>query len=282
MKHLLYSLFGKRYTWLAMQYRQVQTYCFSVLHPYHYDANRYKGTFLEYNASNRYSPKLVPHVDRVIYIFWTGDNEITPNRIDCIHSLEKVSGIEVKLITSNNLQEYIKEEDPLPEAYSYLSYVHRADYLRTYFMYHYGGGYADIKRTTASWRRAFSKLDSSDAYAIGYPEVGFKGAASQGIEHKLLKRDIENYWRYLIGNCAYICRPYTPFAAEWYSETKRRVINYTDELRKHPAKDPFGRTGDYPVPWLYILGEVFHPLCLKYHVKLLKDKALMPLFENYR
>lgn len=282
MKHLLYSLFGKRYTWFAMHYRQFQTYCFSVLHPYKYDAKCYEGTFLEEPCEFEYSDELVKHVDRIIYIFWTGDNEITLNRLEGIKSLEKVSGVEVKLITPKNLPDYIKEEDPLPKAYQYLSFVHRADYLRSYFMYHYGGGYADVKTYFESWVPAFEKLEQSDAYVIGYPEVGFWGVANQDISNSYLKQDLRRHWRYLIGNGSYICRPYTRFTAEWYAEAKSRLISLTDILRDHPAQDPFGRNQDYPVKWSGLLGSIFHPLCLKYHNKLLKDKALMPSFENYR
>lgn len=265
-----------------MSYRQVHTYCQSFLHPYQYDAKRYEGIFLEKPCVFGYSDELEKHIDRVIYIFWTGDNAITPNRLAGIDSLEKVSGVEVKLITPTNLQGYIKDEDPLPEAYQYLSFVHRADYLRSYFMYHYGGGYADIKAYYKSWLLAFEKLEQSNAFVIGYPEVGFWGAANQDISDVNLKKDLKIHWRYLVGNGSYICRPHTRFTAEWHAEAKRRLIGLTRELREHPATDPFGRNNDYPVKWSGLLGSIFHPLCLKYHDKLLKDKALMPSFENYR
>lgn len=282
IKSYLYKCFGKHYTRFATQYRQILTYCCSILHPYHYNESRYSGTFLERTCELVHSDIYDKPIDRVIYIFWTGDNEIPPNRLECILSLERMTEVEVKLITPNNLSNFILEDDPLPEAYQYLSFVHRADYLRTYFMYHHGGGYADIKRATASWKSAFDRLDASDAFAIGYPEVGFMGVANQGIVHPALKKDLGIHWRILIGNCAYICRPHTPFVSEWYAETKRRVVAFTDELRENPARDPMGRTGGYPVPWVNILGEVFHPLCLKYWDKILKDKALTPSFENYR
>lgn len=281
MKGLLFNMFGRYYSTVAINFRQFTTYCYSILHPYHYDAGRYQGTFLaeseklENNVSGT-------KVDRIIYVFWTGDNDITPNRIRGIKSLEEISGVKVQLVTPENLSEYIVSNDPLPEAYNYLSYVHRADYLRTYFMYHHGGGYADIKQTSASWVDAFERFEHSDAYALGYPEIGFMGVANGGIENQTLKIDLRNHWRYLIGNCAYICRPKTPFTSEWYKETKRRVISFTPSLKLHPATDPFGKENGYPVPWEKILGEVFHPLCLKYHDRLLKDKALTPIFENYR
>lgn len=282
MKRYFYRLLGDKYTQLAIKFRNVQTYCYSVLHPYHYDAKRYDGTFLEKPCEFEYSEDFVKHIDRVIYIFWTGDNEITPNRLEGIRSLEKVSGAEVKLITPKNLSDYIKEEDPLPEAYQYLSLNHRSDYLRSYFMYHYGGGYADIKSYYGSWIPAFEKLENSDAYVIGYPEVGIMGAARHGIENAVLKNDLYYHWRYLVGNGSFICRPRTRLAAEWHTAVRNRLLFYSEQLRKHPAQDIFGRNADYPIPWAGMQGDIFHPFCLKYHERLLKDKALMPSFENYR
>lgn len=150
-------------------------------------------------------------------------------------------------------------------------------------MYHYGGGYADIKDYFHSWIPAFEKLDSSNnAYVLGYPEVGFEGAAFQEITNEELIKDIQNYWCLLIGNGAYICRPHSRFTAEWYSESRRRLISLSQALSKHPAQDPRGNNPDYPIRWSYMLGAIFHPLCLKYNDHLLKDKALMPSFENYR
>ena len=282
MKEFLFKLFGYRYTRLARRFRQTQTYIYSALQPYRYNAKRYSETFLEKPCNFYFSKELIKKVDRVIYIFWTGDNVITPNRLEGVKSLESVSGVEVKLITPKNLPEYIIEDDPLPEAYQYLSFVHRADYLRSYFMYHYGGGYADIKMYYSSWNPAFEKLDKSNAYVIGYPEVGFWGAANHDMEEGNLKNDLHYYWRYLIGNGSYICRPHTRLTAEWHAEAKRRLLGLTDELRKHPATDPFGSNPDYPVKWSGLLGSIFHPLCLKYHENVLKDKALKPSFKNYR
>lgn len=282
MKEFLFHILGEKYTRSAIRYRNTLTYCYSVLHPYHYDVGRYEGTFFEEPCEFEYSDELVKQIDRVIYIFWTGDNEITPNRLEGIRSLERVSGVEVKLITPQNLEKYIKEDDPLPEAYQYLSLNHRSDYLRSYFMYHYGGGYADIKTYFHSWVPSFEKLEQSDAYVLGYPEIGFKGAAFRDITHEKLKHDLYYHWRHLVGNGAFICRPHTKMAAEWHTSVKNRLQSYTPQLKLHPAKDVFGDNEDYPVQWGAMQGEIFHPFCLKYKDKLLKDKALMPSFENYR
>ena len=45
IKNYLFHLLGDKYTWLAIHYRQAQTYTSSVLHPYHYDAERYAACF---------------------------------------------------------------------------------------------------------------------------------------------------------------------------------------------------------------------------------------------
>lgn len=283
IKDLAFKILGEHYTWMAIKRRNAQTYLYSVFHPYIYDPTRYPDSYLTAEAEFSFTEEINKPVDRVIYIFWTGDNEITPNRMVGIRSMEEKCGVPVKLITPQNLPDFIVEEDPLPEAYQYLSYVHRADYLRSYFMYHYGGGYGDIKTYFHSWVKAFDKLDASkDAYVMGYPEVGFKGAANHDMPEGNLKRDLYNHWRYLIGNGSYICRPHTRFTAEWHAEAKRRLISFSDKLKAHPAKDPLGKNHDYPIPWSGILGSIFHPLCLKYKDYLLKDKDLMPSFKNYR
>lgn len=281
MKPLVRNLFGKKYGWLAKEYNQAKTYFYSLICPYHYNPSRYSDTFLVNEALPHEQRK--ESINRVIYIFWTGDNDITPNRLKGIESLEKVSGIKVQLITPKNLSNYIVEDDPLPEAFHYLSLVHKSDYLRSYFMHHYGGGYADIKTYFHSWVKAFDKMDASaSAYVLGYPEVGFWGAANHDIEKGNLERDLYWYWRYLVGNGAFICRPHTKFTEEWHNEVKKRLISKTDLLKKYPAKDILGRDVNYPIPWSWLQGAVFHPLCLKYHQYLLKDTALMPSFENYR
>lgn len=246
----------------------------------------------------RFNPKSYPHsfisqynsslsdeicnkpVDSIIYIFWTGTNEMSENREKNIKSIERNCDITVKLITPYNLEEYITQDDPLPDCFQYLSHVHKSDYLRTYFMYHYGGGYSDIKLHINSWKPFFDRFNRSKNYILGYPEIGELGIAHPD--------DVETYsalkqnWKLLIGNCSYICRPYCKFTEEWYKETKDRVLNFNDELINHPARDPYGSNSDYPIPWTHILGDVFHPLCLKYHNKIMKDNKIKPSFSNYR
>jgi len=281
MKQFFAKIFGQEtYLALARKRHQCTIFFHNLLHPYHFNPQRYSGTFMANDYPN--GEDKLEQVEKVIYIFWTGDNEITPNRLAGIKSLEEVSGVRVQLITPQNLSEYIVEEDPLPDAYQYLSLNHKSDYLRSYFMHHHGGGYADIKTYFKSWNQAFDRLNTSDAYAVGYHEVGWWGAAWKDIENENLREDVKNNWAMLIGNGAFICRPHTKLTEEWHAEAKRRVETLSEELKAHPAKDIFGTNEDYPIKWSGMQGSIFHPLCLKYHDRLLMDNNLKPSFENYR
>ena len=72
---------------------------------------------------------------------------MSDKRKKCLDSIKQNIGVKVILITPNNLDKYILKDYPLHKSYKYLSEVHKSDYLRTYFMHHYGGGYTDIKNT---------------------------------------------------------------------------------------------------------------------------------------
>lgn len=244
---------------------------------YRYASEKYCNTFLVHD-NNPAMPELKP-TPKVIYCFWTGDNELTANRIKGLQRMEAETEMPLKLITPHNLHGYILPEHPLHPGYEFLSAVHRSDYLRCYFMHHYGGGYSDIKPPTASWVNAFLKLDESSKWVAGYPEIGKRVVAK--VKDENIKRDLKKYWPLLIGNGSYICRPYTPFTYDWYAELHKRMDMYYDDLKKNPG-NIWGDNEGYPIPWTNILGEIFHPLCLKYHKQLIKDKSLMPVLTDYR
>lgn len=263
-------------------YIQLKTFLVSIIRPYHYNPNKYTNTFLTNNPIQSNICHYTNPVDRVIYCFWTDNNEMSENRKKCYQSIIDNVGVDVKMITPKELPLYIKKDSPLHPAYKYLSSVHKADYLRCYFMHHYGGGYCDIKEMTHSWKKAFDKMDSMDSLFLGYREIGWYGAAFQNIDNPALANDIKTYWRLLAGNGAYIFRPNTPFTNEWFDEVNSRLNTFFPSLKEHPATDPFGKENNYPIPWANILGNIFHPLCLKYNEKIIFCKKIMPSFENYR
>lgn len=212
-----------------------------------------------------------------IYCFWTGKNEMSENRRKSFESLKENSGSNVILIHPSNLDSYLLEDEPLHEAFPYLSYTHRADYLRTYFMHFYGGGYSDIKNTPDSWEKAFEDMKTHpEAYINGYSEKQTGDIAYGPVSHLYKK---------LVGNCAYIVRPNTPFTREWYNE----MISLLDQklpLLKKMTVDPNvpdNQSEQYPIEWNEMLGRIFHKVLSKY---VDSDKILYtvpyPIVNNYR
>jgi hypothetical protein len=212
-----------------------------------------------------------------IYVFWTGDNEMSENRSNALKNL-KISECNIILINDNNLKDYILKSHPLHDAYQYLSFTHRADYLRTYFMHFYGGGYSDIKSTTGSWKKAFDALNKTNNYINGYTEI------ENGVATGAQLPELYDYTK-LIGNCAYICKPRTAFTYDWYTSMIKLLDSKLDEIRKFPATFPQDckevSNGKYPIKWTEMLGDIFHTICYKYKDKILHTVPL-PNFTMYR
>lgn len=260
--------------------RKILRYNYHKLSPYKYKDSKYNSIFLDnplkYKSEIFFSEK----IDRIIYCFWTGTNEITENRKEGLEALNKYSGVEVKLIKPDNLDEYILGNYPLHPAYQYLSLVHKSDYLRCYFMYHYGGGYSDIKKNKNNWVDIFQELDDNNFfYLAGYPEFDPLQMGGKGLNSDLDK-DIFRYFRLCIGNCGFICKPYSPYVAEWYQELHRKLDLMYDDLKLNPGIER-GFNKGYPVAWFDILSKIMVPLSLKYNKHILYDKRLMPDFNDY-
>lgn len=193
--------------------------------------------------------------NKIIFIFWTGTNEMSFRRIHCINALKQDTGCEIRLITVENLADYIVEGDPLHPAYEYLSETHKSDYLRTYFMYHYGGGYSDIKIPNGSWVNGFDTMQKNpEIWINGYHETCPESIAHGPSAH---------LWDRLPGNCAYIIRPKTEFVAAWKRHQGEVLDRHYEALKKHPSTQPdccieYVPGTLYPLHWNEILGRIFH------------------------
>jgi hypothetical protein len=214
----------------------------------------------------------------IIYCFWTGDNEITQNRKDCLEQLINTTECTVKLITKKDLHEYILPAYPLHPGYEYLSETHKADYLRCYFMHFHGGGYTDIKRTTGSWKNAFEEFNQSVYWICGYPETDSNVAYTPLISK----------WTELIGAGAFICKPQTEFTNEWYTEMISVLDKKLKDLKENPAKFPqdckekseyffYISNSQYPIEWNELLGRIFHKIVYKYKKNIINTLP-MPIF----
>jgi hypothetical protein len=220
--------------------------------------------------------------NRVIYVFWTGTNEMSENRKQCLENLKRASECQVLLITPRNLNQYIIPGHPLHEAYEYLSYTHRADYLRTYFMHFHGGGYSDIKKTPASWVPAFEEIENDEKmYINGYREKRPGDIANPDV----LKT--HSYDKF-IGNGAYIVRPNTAFTQQWYDEMMKLLDSKIEGLRKyhksgvekHP-QECRERNPNYPIEWNEMLGRIFHKVQGDY-MKNVAYSVPYPIVTDYR
>lgn len=222
-----------------------------------------------------------------IFIFWTENNPLTANRIRAIGNMKMVSGVEIILVHPGNLDTWIVQGYPLHESYPYLSAVHKADYLRCYFMHHHGGGYSDIKSQSHSWKESFEKLQANqEMLAIGYQEL--EGGVATVDDKNLYQEMCQNY-KQLIGNGAYICKPHTELTTEWYQQLHFLLDAKLYILRANPASHVRDHTGlwlgdhhsTYPLRWTEILGCIFHPLVYKYRDRISKELPT-PIFNDYQ
>ncbi|MNK18119.1 Capsular polysaccharide synthesis protein [compost metagenome] len=248
-----------------------------TLFPYRFNPKRYPGLFV--SKDYQPFPNIASKVDKVIYCFWTGENEMSENRKKGYESLVKNSGIDVILITPKNLEKYILPEYPLHPAYDNLSLVHKSDYLRCYFMHFHGGGYSDIKTNNNNWENAFDSLAiNQDKWLLGYTELTpFGMGKNQGI----IDTDLQYYYKSCVGTGGFICKANTMFTSEWYTELNKRMDNFQKELEKFPG-DVKGRNPGYPIGLLVILSQIFAPLCLKYKEHIIHDNTTLPILTNYQ
>jgi len=211
---------------------------------------------------------------KTIYTFWTGNNEMSDQRKRCLIGLKDVSEATVKCIQPKHLVDFILQSEPLHPAYFYLSETHKADYLRTYFMHFYGGGYSDIKHTAGSWINCFEKMENTEKLACGYPEI----------ENVSAVPELRGEWAKLIGNGAYIFKPNTVFTKKWYDSMIAFLDTKINELRLNPATNPQdcreNGTG-YPIEWNEMLGRILHKINYEYHTDILNELPIS-IFYNYR
>jgi FkbM family methyltransferase len=214
-----------------------------------------------------YCPQPEPYS---IYCFWTGSNPMSDARKECLDDMAKVTDCNINLITPEHRSIFELQSHPFHPAFEYLSETHKADFLRSYFMHFYGGGYSDIKKQSGSWRKSFDE----NAIICGYPEIEGGVAVSE----------LSHMWSQLIGNGAYIVRPNTFLTKIWYARMIQILDTKLDELRLHPAKFPQDRKelgNGYPIEWNEMLGRIFHKVCSE-HIEVLHRSLPIILLSNYR
>lgn len=210
-----------------------------------------------------------------VFCVWSEDNKMSENRRVCLDSIVDNLGSNIILVAPDNLDQYVVPAHPLHPAYKYLSATHKSDYLRTYFMHFFGGGYTDIKRHRNNWSPYFEILAKDDnTWICGYREGG---------EDCIGYRPYAKYWNKLIGNGCYICKPNTPLTRVWYSEMIKLLDGRLEELKKHPAthiRDHKDLGTGYPIEWNEVGGRIFHRISYDY-VDHINQNLPACSFENY-
>eukprot|EP00747_Dinoflagellata_sp_TGD_P028274 gnl/TRDRNA2_/TRDRNA2_133154_c0_seq2.p1 gnl/TRDRNA2_/TRDRNA2_133154_c0~~gnl/TRDRNA2_/TRDRNA2_133154_c0_seq2.p1 ORF type:complete len:353 (-),score=21.46 gnl/TRDRNA2_/TRDRNA2_133154_c0_seq2:167-1225(-) len=116
---------------------------------------------------------------KVVWMCWTGTNPMPAHLRLCLQTVRKNSGLEVILVTPDNLAEYVPDPHP---GYKFLHLAHRADYLRCYLLHNYGGIYLDCDTIVLkSLEGLFDALEDFDAVGYdGSPWGEFIGISDMG------------------------------------------------------------------------------------------------------
>ncbi|WP_159305455.1 glycosyltransferase family 32 protein [Micrococcus luteus] len=254
--------------------------------PFRYDAQRYTGPNRGKEGHDLSFLQLPPPIDaasselpRRVFVLWTGNNPLPPNRSRNLAHLRKVIAVPVVLVTPQTLGGWLIPGHPLHPAYEHLSLVHRSDYLRAYLMHHHGGGYIDLKAPVGSWAPAFDRMERDpSAWLSGYGEINANASARFPGP---MGRDIATHWKSLVGTAAMIVRSHTPFTGEWIREVDRRMDALAPRLAASPGLVRLGGPG-YPVSWTDLLGKVYQPLQFKYFEHIRVDDDLLVNFTDYQ
>lgn len=232
------------------------------------------------------NPNMIKPAPKQVFCFWTGYNKLTPNRLKCLDSIKHNIGIDVKLITNNNLDKYIIKGHSIHPAYKYLSETCKGDYLKAYFMHFYGGGYTDIKHTDSNWNLWFDNLNNSNKWINGYKH-GAGCTLGKNNQRTLSISRIGCLFQ--IGTTLHICKPNTPITSEWFLRLHQILDNKLDLLIKNPSKDTRDELGKklsdgsiskYPITWGELNADILGDILWKYRDKILQEMSF-PNFSDY-
>lgn len=224
-------------------------------------------------------------MNKVIYVFWTESNELTPRRKFNLEILKEKCGVELKFLNYETIENYQIPGHEFHEGYNYLSATAKSDYLRSYFMNFYGGAYCDIKRAEWNWSLYFDQLYNSNQWILGYRlrhPLDLAVAPGDSLEDEM-----KINWSTLIGAGAMICKPRTALTELWFSSMTNIIESKIERLREFPAKHVRDKAGwvtnsGYPLRWAEIGPETFMKSCYTFLDKLLYGLPCPALDEKYR
>ncbi len=215
------------------------------------------------------------------------------NRATALISILSNTNVPVQFIHGENYLRFLLPDHPLHSAFDYLTDTHKSDYLRAYLMFHFGGGYTDIKFTFSDWSTEFQKLRLSEKQFLGYRELSSSAVCLNKVQK--LNPDIvpklrESYFAFP-GTSAFIFKKQTPFAEELLRQMTEILDAKFDALRENPGRFPQEYKGSvlpdktvssYPLEWTELLGDNFHPLAFFNHLDDVLYGDIKPSGKFYR
>lgn len=244
--------------------------------PYAYQPGLYARTFLELPPPSYSEGTDIP---QVIYTIWLGP-PMSARRRDSLDGLRQANpSLDVRLITEDDLDQYLLPEHPLHPTFPHMSVVHQSDYIRLYLMHFHGGGYSDLKPARRSWQPSFDRMSDPQILVTAYREVS---TAYVGAAPRQLGVDLRRHYRQLAGPSAFIMRPRSVFTASFYREFLRRLDYYDPAFRLSPVSDPYELPASYPLWWGELMGDILHALSLRYHDRVFFDEDIRPILHDYR
>lgn len=213
-------------------------------------------------------------VPELVWTFWFG-SEMSPKRENALRSMESVLQVPVILLTKSNITQFLKWS--VHPAFQYLSDNHKSDYLRIYFMLHYGGGYSDIKHMVEPWRDYFNEFKDPNVWIVGVPEMPGGVEVRPGINYP------PDYYKSMISNGFMIARPNNRLLQEVHDIQDEILDKHSQALKENPSPQPrccYGPPKGYPLRWPELMGENMALVAGKY-IGHLSRKMAMPSLSDY-
>lgn len=237
---------------------------------------KYQSQYIkEHIKTNFDGIEMVNGVKKVVYMCWFSHSDYTPafsvRRFNALISLITNIGVPVILITKDNYKIFEHKDYPIHEGFKYLSGNHKSDYMRAYMLYHYGGGYHDIKFREHSWKDEWNKFIDPNIWMIGNRETN-----KDAIAYAPGEEWVKDEYNKLISMGWVISRPKTAYIEQLYNRIHEILSNKLELLIKSPSNrsrqtdqtDLENKEYYYPLRWLEIMGEISHKLQLNYTDKI--------------
>ena len=215
--------------------------------------------------------KKINNVLHVVFIVWFGDS-ISQDRLNALKSLTKNLKCPYILITNTNVKEFEVDEYPYHEAFQYLSGNHKSQYLRSYLLHHYGGGYHNIEYRTESWNNAWSDFKNKNVW-IKTRKEKHPNQIGYDVDRPFTKM-VQSFYKDLGTMNWVICRDHTNYTHDLLEKIHMKLDLHHESLKKHPSEKeegyysstPFSKVSEpgYPLRWLELMDEHSHILMFYY------------------